>query len=66
MKRWLTVPEVATYFSLSRSQVYELVSLGKFTVLRPDKTVSRQGIRVSMESVQRFESINTIQGDDAQ
>ncbi len=60
MKKWLTVPEVSEYLSFSRSFVYELVEMGKFTILRPEQGIGKKGIRILSDSVREYESSCTI------
>lgn len=55
IKKYMTVPEVAEYFSLSRSYVYELIQLGRLKAWHPDRVVGSRGLRVSVESVREFE-----------
>lgn len=62
-KKYMTVPEVAQYFSLSRSYVYELVQLGRLKAWHPDGVVGSRGLRVTVESVQAFEQAGLINND---
>lgn len=55
IKKYMTVPEVAEYFSLSRSYVYDLVQRGKLKAWHPDKVVGSKGLRVAVESVKALE-----------
>ena len=60
MKKWLTVQEVCAHLSFSRTFVYELVDMGKFTILRPDQGVGKKGLRILADSVKSYESSCTI------
>jgi excisionase family DNA binding protein len=60
VKRYMTVPEVAVYFSVSKSLVYEWVQEGKVTVWHPDGKVGSRGLRILSESIIRLESTGTI------
>ena len=64
VKRYLTVSEVATYFSVSRSRVYEWVHDGKLNVWHPEGKVGSRGIRVLAESVTQLEQQGQIPTDD--
>ena len=64
VKKWMTVPEVSVYFSFSRSYVYELVQLGRLQALRPERTVGSKGLRISVESVHRFEAECLIKSEE--
>ena len=62
-KKYMTVPEVAQYFSLSRSYVYELVQLGRLKAWHPDRAVGSRGLRVSVESVKVFEQAGLLDSE---
>lgn len=55
VKRFMSVPEVANYFSVSRSYIYDLVSRGKLQSWHPDKEIGSRGIRITVESVRELE-----------
>lgn len=62
-KRWMTIPEVSAYFGFSRSYTYELIQDGAFTVLRPGQATTGKGLRISVESVKRFECDRVVKVD---
>lgn len=64
VKRYMTVPEVAKYFSVSRSTVYEWVQTGRVIAWHPEGRVSTRGIRVSVESVTRLEQSGILNPQD--
>jgi len=50
-KGWWPLRKVRSYFCYSRNTVYELVRRGEFEVI---KGVGSQGMRISVESIERF------------
>lgn len=62
-KKYMTVPEVAEYFSLSRSYIYEMVQLGRLKAWHPDGIAGSRGLRVSVESVQDFEQAGLLNNE---
>lgn len=64
MKRYMTVTDVARYFSYSKSYVYELIQRGKLDVMHPDGEIGSRGLRVLSESVVRLEQSGRISPDD--
>lgn len=60
VKRYMTVPEVASYFSVSKSLVYEWCHTGKLQVWHPDGRPGTRGLRVLSESVVQLESAGRI------
>lgn len=60
VKKYMTVPEVAEYFSLSPRFVYDLVQQGKLKAWHPAAAIGTRGMRVSVESVQTLETTGAI------
>jgi excisionase family DNA binding protein len=60
VKRYLTVPEVANYFSVSKSLVYEWVQAGKVSVWHPEGKIGSRGLRILSESILKIESSGMI------
>jgi len=56
VKRFMTVPEVAAYFSFSRAYVYDLVNHGRLKAWHPEQAVGKRGLRITVESVTALES----------
>ena len=55
VKRYMTVPEVAEYFSLSTAFVYGLVQKGRLAAWHPDAIIGSRGLRITKESVDALE-----------
>lgn len=55
VKKWMTVPEVASHFSCSRRYVYTLIEQGRLEVINLGGAVGSRGIRIASGSVQNFE-----------
>lgn len=64
MKRYLSVPEVADYFSVSKSLVYEWIRADKLEVWHPDGRPGTRGLRISSVSVLRLEETGRLRRDD--
>ncbi len=64
VKRYMTVTDVARYFSFSKSYVYELIQRGKLEVFHPDGEIGSRGLRILSESVQRLEQSGRISPDE--
>ncbi|MBV5305574.1 MAG: helix-turn-helix domain-containing protein [Desulfobulbaceae bacterium] len=66
VKRYMTVPEVAEYFSLSTGFIYGLVQKGKLTAWHPDSVVGSRGLRITIESVESLEQNGKIAAEQWQ
>jgi excisionase family DNA binding protein len=55
VKRWMTVPEVASYFSCSRRYVYTLVEAGRLSVINLGGQIGARGIRIEAQSILKLE-----------
>ena len=64
VKKWMTVPEVATYFSCSRRYVYTLVETGKLSVINLGGVVGKKGIRIESTSIQQLEISNKVTNEN--
>jgi excisionase family DNA binding protein len=47
---WMRVPEAATYFSVPRSRMYDLIQKGSLPAVR----ISERSIRVNRKEVERY------------
>lgn len=59
-KRWMTVPEVATYFSCSRRYVYTLIESGRLSIINLGGVVGSRGIRIESNSIVQLEQSSKI------
>lgn len=55
VKKWMTVPEVATHFTCSRRYVYTLIETGRLSVINLGGSVGARGIRIASHSVVALE-----------
>jgi len=55
VKKWMTVPEVATYFSVSRRYVYTLIERGQLSVINLGGSIGSRGLRIESVSVTQLE-----------
>lgn len=60
VKRYMTVPEVAAYFSCSKRYVYTLIEHGRLSVINLGGAVGARGIRIESNSIIQFEQQNKI------
>jgi excisionase family DNA binding protein len=47
---WMRVPEAATYFSVPRSRMYDLIQKGDLPAVR----IGKRSIRINRKEVERF------------
>lgn len=55
VKKWMTVPEVASYFSVSRRYVYTLIERGQLNVINLGGAIGARGLRIESASVTNLE-----------
>lgn len=63
VKRYLTVPEVAERFSVSRRFVYTLIQRRQLEVINLGGAVGSRGVRITVDSVQRLEEVSRVDPD---
>ncbi len=63
-KRYMSVPEVADYFSVSRSLVYRWIQEQRLEVWRPDSRPGTRGLRILSASVTRLEEGGKLESAD--
>jgi excisionase family DNA binding protein len=60
VKKWMTVPEVANYFSVSRRYVYTLIERGQLSIINLGGSVGTRGVRIASESIAKLEASSRI------
>lgn len=64
VKKWMTVPEVATYFSCSRRYVYTLIERGQLSVINLGGQIGARGLRIDASSISTIEQAAKVDAID--
>lgn len=60
VKRYMTVPEVAEYFSCSKRYVYTLIETRRLSVINLGGEIGKRGVRIEASSILSFEQSSKV------